>query len=112
MNRLLILAACASLGALSGCASTNAHLDEGKSLAATYSALSAAYSAADVLAKSGVLHGAQAATVKSDLDQAKASLDAAQAIYAATPTADVSAQITSAAALVAEVLTITQQAQK
>lgn len=108
MNRLAILAACAALCA---CQTTNTHLDEGKALAASYSALGAAYTTADTLAKSGVLHGATAGTVKSDLDQAKASLDAAQALYAASPSADISTQITSAAALIAQVLTITQQAQ-
>lgn len=108
MKRLLILAACTALCA---CQTANPHLDEGKAIAASYSALNAAYTTADSLAKSGALHGATAAAVKSDLDQAKASLDAAETIYHTNPSADVSSQITSAAALIAQVLTITQQAQ-
>lgn len=97
--------------ALEGCKTTNPHLDEGKAIAASYSALNAAYTTADTLAKSGALHGPNAATVKSDLDQAKASLDAAETIYRTNSSADVSTQITSAASLIAQVLTITQQAQ-
>jgi multidrug resistance efflux pump len=109
VNRLLILAVCTALCA---CQTTNPHLNEGKAIAASYSALNAAYTTADTLAKSGALHGAQAATVKSDLDQAKASLDSAETIYRLNPSSDVSSQLTSAAALIAQVLTITQQAKK
>lgn len=95
----LCLGACASGG--------TPQLNEGKAIDAGWTTLNSAAQIADQLAVSGKLHGAQAAKVKADLDQAQAIMLAADAAYTANPNGDVTAQIASAAALVSEVITIT-----
>lgn len=95
---------------LTACATTQ--LNEAKAIDAGWSTLNSAAQVADQLAVSGKLHGAQAAKVKADLDQATQIMTAADAAYKQNPGTDVSAQIASAAALVSEVITITTGAKQ
>lgn len=109
MKTIAILAACITLAA---CATAIPQIDEARAIDAGWSTLNSAAQVADQLAVSGKLKGAQASKVKTDLDQAKLIMTAADASYKANPGMDVMAQIASAAALVSEVITITAGASK
>ena len=89
---------------LTGCASGSARLTEGKALADSWVALGAAAQVADGLAKSGALHGQDAARASADLRAANTALTDATGLYNAG--SDPTALIISATKAITDVYAI------
>lgn len=106
------VAAILACGILAGCAtSASTTITEGKALADAWASLSAAAQIADAAAKSGVLTGANAAKVSTDLKEADAVLTTATTAYQANQAdPSVAGDITTAAAVVVEILTLSEPA--
>lgn len=99
----LALAAC---GTLSGPGVSPAN--QAQAIAASWSALGAASTAIDTLAKTGVLHGANATTAATDLNLAVQALQAATAAYNGGDNTTATSQIAAASVLIADIIAISQ----
>lgn len=102
-----ILVAGAACLAMTACASLTP-ISEGQKLAAAWSALGAAAASVDALARSGVLHGINASTAATDLNEATEALSAATVAYQGGNNVSADQQIVAGTTLVAAIIAITQ----
>jgi hypothetical protein len=108
--KIATLAGVACALALTACAGQTPQMTESKTLAGLWTSLDAASMAADAAAKSGELKGAKAQAVADDLQKATRLITDADAAYHANPTADTSAMVLQATALIADALCIAKPA--
>jgi hypothetical protein len=105
MKRTLAGLACAAALALASCGTTTM-ITVGQADAVSWSAIDAASVALDKLVKAGVTTKAENQTIAKDLPKLVAAMTAADAAYTAGTTGTATAQITAAAALLADLTII------
>lgn len=92
---------------LAGCASTpGLHLDEGKAIAAAWTALDAASKALDPMVKAGATSKAQNALIAAETPKVIAALDAATTAYRAGDNAGAATNVAAATTLIVELAQI------
>jgi len=106
VRRLLAGALCGFV-LVAGCATTaNVHESEGKALAVAWSGLDAIALTLDTLRNAGKLGTNASAVAATDLGKARDALDAATTAYQSNNDASAQANVATATALIAELVTI------